>query len=130
MPGRGKGLLLPMLAGAWDGLRLRCPACRQGRMGKGLFDLQPSCPRCGAPFEPEEGDFIGGVLVAYSVTAVLIVIGIYLVAVFTDLSARAQALLWAAAGTVFVVLTYRNMKGAWVGILHAMTGLRRLGKDS
>lgn len=99
-------------------------------MGKGLLDLQPACPECGAPFEPEEGDFIGGVLVAYSVTAVLVVIGIYLVAVFTDLSPRAQALLWSVAGTAFLVLTYRNMKGAWVGILHAMTGLRQLGKDS
>lgn len=117
-----------MLKAAWFGLILRCPRCHKGRMAQGLLGVRDRCPHCSAEFEPEEGDFIGAMLVAYSVTAVLIAIGIYLVAVFTDLSARSQFMLWAVAGSLFLVLTYRNMKGAWVGILYAMTGLRRGGR--
>lgn len=117
-----------MLKAAWYGLLLRCPRCHIGRMSQGLLATRDRCPHCGAEFEPEEGDFIGAMLVAYSITAVLIVIGIYLVAVFTDLSARAQLYLWSVVGTLFLALTYRNMKGAWVGILYAMTGLRKGGR--
>jgi uncharacterized protein (DUF983 family) len=121
-------MLGPMLKAAWYGLLLRCPKCQQGRMAQGALGVKDRCPHCGAEFEPEEGDFIGAMLMAYSVTAVLIVIGIYLVAVFTSLSARTQFYLWSVAGTLFLLLTYRNMKGAWVGILYAMTGLRKGGR--
>lgn len=121
-------MLGPMARGAWDGLRLRCPACRRGAMARGLFQLAERCPVCGAPFEPEEGDFVGAMLVAYCVTAVLVVIGIYVTAALTPLSPRTQLVLWCLFGAVFLVGTYRNMKGAWVGILHGMTGLRRGGR--
>jgi len=121
-------VLGPMARGAWDGLRLRCPACREGAMGRGLFGLADRCPVCGVPFEPEEGDFVGAMLVAYSVTAVLVVAGIYVTAALTPLSPRAQGLLWSGFGALFLIGTYRNMKGAWVGILHAMTGLRQGGR--
>ncbi|MFZ5817764.1 MAG: DUF983 domain-containing protein [Bacillota bacterium] len=121
-------MLGPMLLAAWDGLRLRCPACRRGRMADGAMGLRTRCPHCGAEFEPEEGDFLGAMVVAYAVTALLVVVGVYLVAVLTDLSARDQLILWSVAGTLFLILTYRNMKGAWVGILYAMTGLRKQGR--
>lgn len=121
-------MLVPMLKAAWYGLILRCPSCKVGHMGKGLFEVQERCPHCAAEYEPEEGDFVGAMLMAYSVTAVLIGVGIYLVAVFTDLSARAQLYLWSILGSLFLVLTYRHMKGAWVGILYAMTGLRKGGR--
>ncbi len=121
-------MLGPMARGAWDGLRLRCPACRRGAMARGPLGLAERCPVCGAPFEPEEGDFVGAMLVAYSVTAVLVVAGIFITAALTPLSARAQWLLWLTFGALFLIGTYRNMKGAWVGILYAMTGLRRGGR--
>lgn len=121
-------VLGPMARGAWAGLRLRCPACRRGRMGRGAFGLADRCPACGVPFEPEEGDFVGAMLVAYCVTAVLVTVGVYITAALTPLSARAQWMLWCGFGALFLTGTYRNMKGAWVGILHAMTGLRRGGR--
>lgn len=121
-------MLGAMLAAAWNGLLLRCPSCRQGRMGKPGLGLKSACPHCEVVFEPEEGDFLGAMVMAYAVTSVLIVIGVYLVAVFTNLTAKQQLALWSAAGTLFLILTYRNMKGAWIGILYAMTGLRRGGR--
>jgi len=122
-------MLNPMMQAAWYGLLLRCPRCRTGRMGSGLLGLKPACPHCGAPFEPEEGDFLGAMVVAYAVTALIIVVGVALVAVFTDWSGEVQLALWSVFGTLFLVTTYRNMKGAWVGILYAMTGLRTGGRD-
>lgn len=121
-------MLGPMARAAWDGFRLRCPACRRGSMARGALGIAERCPACGAQFEPEEGDFIGAMLVAYSVTAILVVAGVYLSAALTRLSPRAQLVLWCVFGAAFLVATYRNMKGAWVGILYAMTGLRRDGR--
>lgn len=117
--------MVRLLRFAWIGFRLRCPACGDGSMASGPFRLHPHCPACGAVFEPEEGDFLGAMLVAYSVTAVLLAIGIYLVAAFTTLTAIQHLLLWAVVGTLFLILSYRNMKGLWIGILHAMVGLKR-----
>lgn len=97
-------------------------------MARGALGLAERCPACGVPFEPEEGDFIGAMLVTYSVTAVLVVAGIYFTAALTDLGPREQLLIWCGFGAAFIVGTYRNMKGAWVGILYAMTGLRRDGR--
>jgi uncharacterized protein (DUF983 family) len=113
-----------MLRLAWIGMRLRCPACGQGRIFRNLTVMHESCPHCGAVFEREEGDFVGAIVVAYSITAVLVAIGIYVVEVFGHLDAMVHVILWSAFTVVFVVLTYRNMKGIWLGILHAMVGLR------
>lgn len=121
-------MLSSMLKAAWYGLLLRCPNCHLGRMGQGALGLRHECPNCGAVFEPEEGDFVGAMIMAYGVTGLIVIVGVYLVAVLTDLSARAQLALWSVVGSLFLVLTYRNMKGAWVGILYVMTGLRRGGR--
>ncbi len=120
-------MLWPMLCNAWTGMRLTCPSCRQGRIYRSWTRINPSCPRCGVVFEREEGDFVGAMLLSYSFTAVLICIGIYAVEVWTDLAPMAHAALWTALGTAFLVGTYRNMKGMWIGILHTMVGLKRSG---
>jgi uncharacterized protein (DUF983 family) len=109
-----------------DGLLLRCPACRQGRMGKSLTELHHKCANCGITFEPNEGDFIGAMMITYSVLAVFLCFGIFLLIWLTDLSAVAHIIIWSLFSIAFILLGYRNMKGLWVGILYAMTGLKRL----
>lgn len=55
----------------WRGLRLRCPACGEGRLFRGYLKLSAACPRCGADFgRAETADvapyvtvFVVGVLV-------------------------------------------------------------------
>lgn len=113
-----------MLRYAWTGLRLKCPACGNGRIYRSLTVMNPACPACGVVFEREEGDFVGAVVVAYSVTAVVVAAGVYAVEVLADLDPMLHVLLWSLVAALFLIFTYRNMKGIWLGILHAMVGLR------
>jgi uncharacterized protein (DUF983 family) len=114
-----------MLRCAWVGMTLKCPACKTGRVYRSLTEMNHACPNCGVVFEREEGDFLGAMVVAYSVTAVLLGVGIYVVEVLTDLAPMLHVLLWSLVATAFILLTYRNMKGIWLGILHVMMGLTR-----
>jgi uncharacterized protein (DUF983 family) len=114
-----------MVKAAWVGLRLRCPACGRGRIYRGLTTMNEECSHCGVVFEREEGDFLGAVVVAYSITSVVVAIGVYALIMLADLSAMTHVLIWSIFATVFLVTTYRNMKGIWLGILHVMMGLKR-----
>jgi uncharacterized protein (DUF983 family) len=113
-----------MLRLAGIGMRLQCPACRRGRICRSLFRMNETCPHCGVVFEREEGDFLGAIVVAYSITSVAVVAGILTLEMLTDLDPMLHVIIWSLFAVVFVVLTYRNMKGIWLGILHAMVGLR------
>lgn len=114
-----------LLVAMWDGLLLTCPACRRGRIYRSFTQMNHRCPSCQVIFEREEGDFLGAMVVAYSLVAVLICIGVGITAFLTDLSFTTQALIWSVFTVVFLAVGYRNMKGLWLGILHVMTGLVR-----
>lgn len=114
-----------MVRAAWTGMRLTCPACGQGRIYRSLQQMNPECPHCGVRFEREEGDFLGAMVIAYSITAMLVAAGVFILLLLTDMSATAHIILWSTAATLFLVTTYRNMKGIWIGILHVMVGLKR-----
>lgn len=107
----------------WAGLRLRCPSCGQGRIFAGLTKMNPRCSVCGVIFEREEGDFLGAMVIAYSVTAVVVAAGVYAVEVWTDLDAYTHLFLWSLVAALFLLFGYRHMKGLWVGILCLMVGL-------
>lgn len=113
-----------MLRYAWRGMLNRCPACRRGRIFRNLFTMHASCPNCGVVFEREEGDFVGAMVVAYSITAVLVAVGVMIVEMVVHLDVMLHVLLWGGFTVAFLLLTYRNMKGIWLGILHAMMGLK------
>lgn len=104
------------LRAMWDGLTLTCPFCRRGRMYRSLSRMNERCPVCGAAFEPEEGDFLGGIVVAYGVTASIVVMGVYLLD-RAGASANLQFAVWMPFTVVVLVLFYRNCKGVWLGLL-------------
>lgn len=114
-----KGWISP----CWAGLRLRCPSCGVGKIYAGLTRMNPRCSRCGVIFERDEGDFLGAICIAYSVTAVLVAVGIYLLEIFTDLNPYGHLLIWSLFAALFLWIGYRHMKGLWIGILHVMIGL-------
>ncbi|HWI63990.1 MAG TPA: DUF983 domain-containing protein [Symbiobacteriaceae bacterium] len=113
-----------MLRCAWTGMQLKCPACKTGHVYRSFTQMHHACPACGVVFEREEGDFVGAMVVAYSITSVFIAVGVYAVEVLTDLDPMLHILLWGLVATAFLIGTYRNMKGIWLGILHVMVGLR------
>lgn len=109
----------------WDGMRLICPSCRSGPIYRNMTDMHDQCPNCGVSFEPNEGDFLGAMTVAYSITAVLVAIGVFALEALTDLPAVVHLAIWGIFAIAFIITCYRNLKGIWIGILYATTGLRK-----
>jgi len=106
------------------GLRLRCPNCGQGHMGKGMFDIHETCPVCHVRYERKPGESTGASIVMLSVSPIpAIAIGFILLALFPEIS------IWAvfAILTLFViavtVLLYRNARGLWVAVVAVTDGL-------
>lgn len=111
------------------GFRLICPACGQGRIFKDLSHLNKECPNCGVLFEPNAGDFLGAMVVAYSVTAVLVAAGVYILEQLVDIDAMVHVVVWSIFTLLFLLFTYRNWKGMWIGILHAMVPLKQADRS-
>jgi uncharacterized protein (DUF983 family) len=109
--------MLEFLRACWDGLRLRCPHCHKGHIGKGL-DIRTDCPVCGLRFQPDEGDWVGAIMVAYCVLAVVLTVLILTVAFTTDLTLRQHLYIWLPFSLAWLLGLYRNMKGIWIGILY------------
>lgn len=113
-----------MLRAALTGMQLKCPACKAGRVYRSFTEINHTCPTCGVVFEREEGDFLGAMVVAYSLLSVFVAAGVLVLEVLTDLDPMLHVLIWSLFSTVFLIGFYRNMKGIWLGILHVMIGLK------
>lgn len=116
-------MLQKWLVGMWDGMRLVCPNCRKGAIYRAM-EMNARCPSCDIAFQPNPGDFTGAMTVAYSVTSVLVAIGVFILESMTNLPLMTHVIIWGIFSVAFLILCYRNLKGIWIGILYAMTGLR------
>lgn len=102
-------------------LRLRCPACGQGRLFARAFEVRERCETCGVRFERDSGSFTGPVVLGYTAGAlVAAVAGLALWARF----GLFPGIEWAVAGIACaaVLALYRPLKAAWIWLLWA-TGL-------
>lgn len=105
----------------WDGVRLRCPSCGEGRIFRRWFQPYESCRVCGAPFErPGEGDFLMTMIFAYGAASLVVLITVLLLYRYTELDASAQIAITLVLGLGTVVLTYRSIKGIWITLLIAL----------
>lgn len=110
-----------ILAGIWDGIRLRCPSCGEGQIYSRGFQTNRQCSQCGAPFErPGEGDFLMALIFAYSVAGIAMLTVIFLLNRYTDLDITIQLLITLPLGALVVLLTFRSVKGAWIALLIAL----------
>ncbi len=50
---------------------LRCPHCFEGRVFRGVLDMNERCPECGLVFEREPGYFTGAMVVSYAISVAL-----------------------------------------------------------
>ena len=74
-----KALRPPFRAALRAALRLRCPYCQQGRvLARWPNKIRPACARCGLSFFREPGYYIGGMIITYGLT-LLVVIPVFLV---------------------------------------------------
>lgn len=63
---------LPLMTGSgwaltWRALRRKCPVCGIGDIFKSHFKMNPTCPRCGAVFFKNEGEWLGPAVLDYTV---------------------------------------------------------------
>ena len=99
MPVARKPLVRPsFLATVRNALRLRCPNCRQGAvLERWPNKILPQCAVCGLSYHRESGYYIGGMIVTYGLT-LLVVIPVFLVSILLPdikgLSDYAKLALW------------------------------------
>ena len=77
------------------------------------------CPHCGLSYYPESGFYLGGMILNYVVT-VLIVITIYLVSLllpdFLPWSINSRILLWMAFTVALSLAFWRRTRSVWLAL--------------
>ena len=93
-------------------LRMRCPNCQQGRvLARWPNKIYPECPRCGLSFFREQGYYIGGMVITYGLT-LMVVIPVFLLTLFLpdlkSVSHNERFALWVlfAVPLTFLVMPY------------------------
>lgn len=109
------------LQAVWYGLRLVCPACRQGQVFKSRREMYLDCPHCGAVFyRPGEADWLIVWLNAYTAVALVLVGALVVLQVYTDWNLWIQIAVSTVVAAVVLAIGYPNFKGSAVGVLHFM----------
>jgi uncharacterized protein (DUF983 family) len=97
----------------------RCPYCGRGRLFRGVFRMLPRCAECGLSYFPEQGYYVGAMIINYVATTA-VVVAIFLLSVlfrdFTTLSTNSKILLWMAFAIVLSLLLVRHSYSFWLGI--------------
>jgi uncharacterized protein (DUF983 family) len=112
--------MIRVLRALLDGLVLRCPRCRQGRMFLSLFKMRKECPVCGMPFEKSSGEITGGMGINTVVTQAL-VIALALLGWFTTIPLLPLMAGIVAIAIVFPILFYPISRGLWASVIY-LTG--------
>lgn len=98
----------------WRGMRLRCPACGQGKMFRSWLTMQDPCEHCGRKFARAPGYLLGSIYFNYGVTALLVVI-LYFAMYFSKLLTGQPLLLCMAAfALLFPLWFFRYARGLWI----------------
>ncbi len=105
-------------------LTAKCPRCREGSMfpegtlyTKRFAQMNPRCPCCGQPFEPEPGYYFGAMFISYAITT-----GIFLMALFIlNLLVEEITMLMVFVTVVGVVIgflpvIFRLSRSLWINI--------------
>lgn len=99
--------------------RWRCPCCGQGRLFRGVFRMLPCCPECGLSYFPEQGYYVGAMIINYAATTA-VVVTIFLASLlfpdFTKISTNSKILLWMAFAILLSLLLTRHAYSFWLGI--------------
>jgi uncharacterized protein (DUF983 family) len=97
----------------------RCPHCGRGRLFRGVFRMLPRCPECGLSYFPEQGYYVGAMIINY-VTTTAVVVMVFLMSVmirdFTTFSTNSKILLWMAFAIVLSLLLMRHAYSFWLGL--------------
>ena len=99
--------------------RWRCPYCGRGRLFRGVFLMYSKCPECGLSFYPEQGYYLGAMIINYIVTTALI-LGMFLMSLlfkdFTSLTTNEKIVLWIGFAVVLSLALTRHAYSFWLGL--------------
>jgi uncharacterized protein (DUF983 family) len=97
----------------------RCPNCGRGRLFRGVFRMLTHCPECGLSYFPEQGYYVGAMIINYVATTA-VVVAIFLLSLlfrdFTNLSTNFKILLWMVFATGLSLSLVRHSYSFWLGI--------------
>jgi uncharacterized protein (DUF983 family) len=81
--------------------------------------MLPRCPVCGLSYFPEQGYYVGAMIINYVITTA-IVVAIFLVSLpfpdFTHLSTNSKILLWMSFAIAISLLLMRHSYSFWLGL--------------
>jgi uncharacterized protein (DUF983 family) len=81
--------------------------------------MLPHCPVCGLSYFPEQGYYVGAMIINY-VATIACVVTIFLVSLlvpdFTGLSTNVKILLWMGFAIVLSLLLVRHAYSFWLGL--------------
>ena len=99
--------------------RWRCPNCGRGRLFRGVFRMLLHCPECGLSYFPEQGYYLGAMIINYAATTG-VVVTIFLLSLFfrdfTTLSTNFKITLWIGFAICLSLLLVRHAYSFWLGI--------------
>ena len=97
----------------------RCPNCGRGRLFRGVFRMLSSCPECELSYFPEQGYYVGAMIINYVATTAGVVT-IFLLSLllpdFTTLSTNSKILLWMVFAIALSLLLMRHAYSFWLGL--------------
>jgi len=110
----------PLSAVLANALRLRCPRCRQGRVFRGWPNrIFPRCPLCGLSYFRESGYYLGGMILTYVFTS-LVLVASYLLALFFPIprpaSPGTELALWISFAVLLTLLFVRPAYSLWLSL--------------
>lgn len=89
----------------WRALARKCPICGRGRIFKSYFTMNPSCPACNSVFWKNEGEWIGPMVIDYTV------------AVGGALLSWAALVFFSFSGTLQIVIPAVVAVGGGIGVV-------------
>ena len=108
----------------WRCLRLRCPACGEGRVLKDWFRTADECETCGYDLIREPGFYLGSIYVNYGLTAALLLAVCMPLVLFTEVPYA-----WITPGALlfcllFPIWFHRYARAFWLGFDYRWDGFR------
>ena len=111
-------------------VRLRCPRCGEGRLFRGLFQMNESCSACGASFKREQGFYLGSIYINYGATVIgtgalyaLLVLGI-------GWSHKAALAACLVAAVVFPIWFFRWARSLLLALDGSVNQQQAVGRDA
>jgi uncharacterized protein (DUF983 family) len=95
-------------------LRLRCPACGEGKTFRGWFTMVDECSVCGRKFQRGPGFFLGSIYFNYGVTAVLVIVMYFSIFFSGALTDRQLLVTMSAFVFLFPLWFFRYARSLWI----------------